>query len=277
VKLNTIAGFVLLSLAPALSHAGAVNWTSQEYNIYAYLDIDDPEQPFGSPQLNTTAFSLAGLPNISTASLTSDNGVARADLGIKNLSNSTHDIVELSLNAFSSYNDGTKATQYSNVVPSVTLDNTFKAVSNTLKVAYDFTTTLNFYNPQGSANPNRPTANQYQLIMFNLENLSTGVVQEWVNFDQYYFTSVPSSLDPYIFTGSDAFEFNVTPETSYRIRAEIAPDMFSSGTIGVNNSQSTLKISLSNSVSAVPEPETYAMLLAGLVLVGFSARRQTQA
>jgi hypothetical protein len=31
------------------------------------------------------------------------------------------------------------------------------------------------------------------------------------------------------------------------------------------------------SVTAVPEPETYAMMLAGLGLLGFTARRRTQA
>ena len=50
------------------------------------------------------------------------------------------------------------------------------------------------------------------------------------------------------------------------------------GTVLENSSNSLLTLGFSNvAVAAVPEPETYAMLLAGLVLVGFSARRQTQA
>ena len=70
----------------------------------------------------------------------------------------------------------------------------------------------------------------------------------------------------------------MTPGKTYNVYADISPDLFTSGTVLENSSNSVLTLGFSNvAVAAVPEPETYAMLLAGLVLVGFSARRQTQA
>ncbi len=271
MKLNTIAGFVLLSLAPALSHAGAVNWTSQKYNLNAYLDIDTPEQPVLSPQLDITAFSLAGLPNISTASLTSDNGVASAALGIKNLSNSTQDILELSLNAFSSYNGGTSAvSQYSYVVPSVSVGNQFVADSNILTVTYDFSSLINL---------TMPTAGQ---LSYNGLFMGLSVVEDALGATEQNLKFVDNNFETGTtvdkFSGSGTAFFNVTPGKTYNVFADISPDLFTSGTVSGNSSNSVLTLGFSNvAVAAVPEPETYAMLLAGLVLVGFSARRQTQA
>ena len=272
MKLNTIAGFVLLSLAPALSHAGAVNWTSQKYNLNAYLDIDEPEQPVSLPQLNMTAFSLAGLPNISTASLTSANGVASAALGIKNLSNSTYDIVELSLNAFSSYKGGTSAgSQYSYVVPSVSVENQFVADSNILTVTYDFSSLINLATPTvGQLSYNA------MFIGLSIVEDAFGATEQELKFVDNNFEA-GTTVDK-LFSGSGTAFFNVTPGKTYNVFADISPDLFTSGTVSGNSSKSVLTLGFSNvAVAAVPEPETYAMLLAGLVLVGFSARRQTQA
>jgi hypothetical protein len=272
VKLNTIAGFVLLSLAPALSHAGAVNWTSQKYNLYAYLDIDTPEQPIGLPQLNMTAFSLAGLPNISTASLTSANGEASAALGIENLSNSTYDIVELSLNAFSSYNGGTSAgSQYSYVVPSVSVGNQFVADSNILTVTYDFSSLINLTSPTAG----QLSYNGLFMGLSVVEDAFGATEQELKFVDNNFETGTTVNK---VLSGSGTAFFNVTPGKTYNVFADISPDLFTSGTVLENSSNSVLTLGFSNvAVAAVPEPETYAMLLAGLVLVGFSARRQTQA
>jgi len=44
----------------------------------------------------------------------------------------------------------------------------------------------------------------------------------------------------------------------------------------VYNSADTITASTNFTVNAIPEPETYAMMLAGLGLMGFVARRRKQ-
>jgi len=268
VKFKTIAGFVLLSLAPALSHAGAVNWTSQEYNLYASLEIDEPA--VDSLLLDQYVFDLSTLPFTNTASIDTANGVASAILGIKNLSSSTQDIIELALNAFSSYRGGTDAgTQSSYVVPSVSLNNTFIADLDKLTVTYDFSSLINLTTPT--------TGQQsYNGLFVGLKLTEVGGASQYLNFvnDNY---ETGTTVDK-LFSGSGTAFFNVTPGKTYNVFADISPDLFTSGTVLENSSNSLLTLGFSNvAVAAVPEPETYAMLLAGLVLVGFSARRQTQA
>lgn len=271
MKNKYLVSALLMLLSPAISQAAAVDWTSQKYNLYAYLDIDEPEQPVGLPQLDMTAFSLAGLPNISSATLETANGKATANLGIKNLSNSTQDIVELSLNAFSSYSGGTSSgAQYSYVVPSVSIDNTFTADFNVLTITYDFSSIIKL---------TTPTAGQlsYQgLFMgFSVTEDTVGAVSQKLLFvDNNYEVAAASKT----LSGFGTALFNVTPGKTYSISADISPDLFTSGSVTENSSNSVLKLGFSNrAVTAVPEPETYAMLLAGLALVGFSARRKTQA
>lgn len=268
MKFKTIAGFVLLSLAPALSHAGAVNWTSQEYNLYASLEIDEPAV---DSLLLDDVSDLSTSPFTNTASIDTANGVASAILGIKNLSSSTQDIIELALNAFSSYRGGTDAvTQYSSVVPSVSINNTFTADSNVLTVTYDFSSIINL---------TTPTAGQrsYQGLLMGLsvtEDSFGAVSQKLLFVDNNYEVAAASKT----LSGFGTALFNVTPGKTYSISADISPDLFTSGSVTENSSNSLLTLGFSNrAVTAVPEPEIYAMLLAGLVLVGFSARRKTQA
>lgn len=270
MKNKYLVSTLLLLLSPAISQAAAVDWTSQKYNLYAYLDIDEPEQPVDSPQLNMTAFGLAGLPNISSATLTTTNAIATANLGIKNLSDSTQDIIELSLNAFSSYSGGTDPfSQYSYVVPSVSINNTFTADSNVLTVTYDFSSLIAL---------TAPTVRQrsYNGLLIGLEvTEDISGASQFINFVDNNFVFAETNQT---FSGSGTALFNVTPGKTYSISADISPDLFTSGSVTENSSNSVLKLGFSNrAVTPVPEPETYAMLLAGLVLVGFSARRKTQA
>lgn len=269
MKLNTIAGFVLLSLAPALSHAGAVNWTSQEYNLYASLEIDEPA--VNSLLLDKYVFDLSTLPFTNTASIDTANGVASAILGIKNLSSSTQDILELSLNAFSSYRGGANpATQSSYVVPQVSINNKFKADLDVLTVTYDFTSLIKL---------TAPTVGQmtYNGLFIGLEITEDvfGGKTQYLNLANERFEDSETSKT---FSGFGTASFDVNKNSIYTVSAYISPDLFTSGTVLENSSNSLLTLGFSNvAVAAVPEPETYAMLLAGLVLVGFSARRQTQA
>lgn len=271
MKNKYLVSALLMLISPAISQAAAVDWTSQKYNLYAYLDIDEPEQPVGLPQLDMTAFSLAGLPNISSATLTTANAVATASsLGIKNLSNSTQDIIELSLNAFSSYSGGTDSfAQYSYVVPSVSIGNTFVADSNVLTVTYDFNSLIAL---------TAPTVGQlsYNGLFIGLEvTEEVSGASQFLNFVDNNFVFAETNQT---FSGSGTALFNVTPGKTYSISADISPDLFTSGSVTENSSNSVLTLGFSNrAVTAVPEPETYAMLLAGLALVGFSARRKTQA
>lgn len=268
MKFNYIAWIALLAFAPTLSHAGAVNWASQEYNLYASLEIDEPA--VDSLLLDQYVFDLSSLPFTNTAGIDTANGLARAILGIKNLSNSTQDIIELSLNAFSSYRGGTDAgTQSSYVVPSVSLNNTFIADLDKLTVTYDFSSLINLTTPT--------TGQQsYNGLFIGLILTEVGGASRYLNFvnDNY---ETGTTVDK-LFSGSGTALFNVKPGKTYNVFADISPDLFTSGTVLENSSNSVLTLGFSNvAVAAVPEPETYAMLLAGLVLVGFSARRQTQA
>lgn len=49
------------------------------------------------------------------------------------------------------------------------------------------------------------------------------------------------------------------------------------GTVGVGHASNTLTLNVSGNVAAVPEPETYAMFLAGLGAMGFLGRRRKSA
>ncbi|PPD51226.1 MAG: hypothetical protein CTY12_08630 [Methylotenera sp.] len=104
---------------------------------------------------------------------------------------------------------------------------------------------------------------------------SPGAVSQKLLFvdDNYEAAAASKTL-----SGFGTAQYNVTPGKTYSISADISPDLFTSGSVTENSSNSVLKLGFSNvAVAQVPEPETYAMLLAGLALVGFSARRNTQA
>ena len=59
-------------------------------------------------------------------------------------------------------------------------------------------------------------------------------------------------------------------------RAETGQLQNLTGHLGVDGSSYQISVMSDVSVQAIPEPETYAMLLAGLGLLGFVARRRKQ-
>ncbi len=77
-----------------------------------------------------------------------------------------------------------------------------------------------------------------------------------------------------------AFPPSLPSLRSYQFRFEfLNPLNFPGGNpivAGMEGGRTTLS-GIATSVSAVPEPETYAMMLAGLGLLGFAARRRKQA
>jgi hypothetical protein len=79
-------------------------------------------------------------------------------------------------------------------------------------------------------------------------------------------------------TFSDALghTLSVSDVDTIDLSAKFGSTMFVGFTGGTGGTDADQRIT-SFSVSAVPEPETYAMMLAGLGLVGFAARRRKQA
>jgi hypothetical protein len=73
---------------------------------------------------------------------------------------------------------------------------------------------------------------------------------------------------------STGITYNISDAATVDLSAKFGSTMyvgFTGGTAGTDADQRITSFSLT---SAVPEPETYAMLMAGLGLVGFAARRR---
>jgi hypothetical protein len=91
------------------------------------------------------------------------------------------------------------------------------------------------------------------------------LIAEWLS----YLFSHKSSTGSSVSTGSTGSTDTSTVDTGSSDTGTSATGMSDTGTI-VDTSPAA-----SSPVSAVPEPETYAMLAAGLAVVGFAARRRT--
>lgn len=266
-----IAGFKLAMLAPLMLQAAPITWTSQSYDIYADLEVNNP----GTPQIDTTVSSLAGLPLSSTANVSNPNGSASVSLGIKNIPNPNSNIYELKTTMTTSYNGGTNPrTQYAFGLSDVGLDNRFIAATTNLFVNYDYSALINMSASAGGLS--------YQGLLMEM------ILEDRSNFSQQIFNFIDSNYASnetsnngtnYTLSGNGTYTFNnLIVGRTYRIVLGIAPDIFTSGTIADNSSNSILTVAFSDTPAApVPEPETYVMLLAGLGLVGFSAKRKLQA
>jgi len=271
-----IAGLTLAMLTPLMLQAAPITWISESYDIYAELEVDVD----GNPQIDTTVSSLSGLPLSGIANVSSANGSASVDLGIKNIANPTTNIYELKNNISTSYNGGTSpSTQYAFGLSDVGLDNLFIASTSSLYVNYDYRALINMSSSSGGL------SYQGLLLEMFLDDTTTPFSlrqprQEFNFITNNYASNENGNNSGTIYTlfgnGTHTFNNLITGRT-YRLVVGIGPDIFTSGTIANNSSNSILTVAFSDTPAApVPEPETYAMLFAGLTLVGFSARRKSR-
>ncbi|WP_229215470.1 FxDxF family PEP-CTERM protein [Duganella sp. CY15W] len=106
---------------------------------------------------------------------------------------------------------------------------------------------------------------------------NNGVLGGGVGEDALYQFNWWASTGRGAFSGAVQESLSTTLDTTYKAVRVDTDFSWQALQDGVGTSNLTLgKISYDFSVSAVPEPETYAMLLAGLGLVGCAARRRKQ-
>ena len=98
----------------------------------------------------------------------------------------------------------------------------------------------------------------------------TGAKMKITNLASVTFTntSVTNGNGTILSTSGDSFSFKNVAAGTYSIQV--------SGTLGTANVQKAL-LGADYTITAVPEPESYAMLLAGLGLMGTIARRRSKA
>jgi hypothetical protein len=273
MKNKLIAGLVLSMLAPVVANAAAINWTSERYRLYADLEANSNV----APTFDVSKTNIADLPFAYSNSVASANASASVELSIKNLSNSSQNIFELTNNTTTAHGG---ATQFAYAATSAEVLNTFIANTSNLYVTYDYSSVINM--------APSTTSLSYQEVTTDItlrDTTNSSLNQQHAFVDDYVDNS--GSQGPhnatnagisYSFLGNGTYVFSgLTIGRSYELFSMIVPDMVSGGTIADNSSKSVLKVGFSDSVvTAVPEPETYVMLLTGLAFLGFSARRKQQ-
>ena len=75
---------------------------------------------------------------------------------------------------------------------------------------------------------------------------------------------------------STGITYNISDAASVDLSAKFGSTMYVGFTGGIGGTDADQRITSFSLISAVPEPQTYAMLMAGLGLVGFAARRRKQ-
>lgn len=108
---------------------------------------------------------------------------------------------------------------------------------------------------------------------FNLGAANNVSGSETVSYDAatHTLTLTGTFLD-----GSTGRSYSISDRKSVDLAAHFGSSMYIGFTGGTGGTDADQRITAFSLTSAVPEPETYAMLLAGLGLVGFAARRKAK-
>ena len=100
------------------------------------------------------------------------------------------------------------------------------------------------------------------------------VAQDYLPFDDYAYFSL-NGVSTTLSSVSAVGDYGTSGWNTYTFASPFSGSL----TFGVNNlldDSLSSQLSVKNVMTAVPEPETYAMMLAGLGLVGFQLRRKNK-
>lgn len=295
MKNTLIAGLVLSMLAPVAANAAAINWTSEEYLIYADVEVGhiaffngrdraiaDIESNYYDTKTSANDLPFTFSDQVSTLEAPTSNRAAFADLGIRDLSNSNANIYEFSNKTVTRSNEASNSNLYAYADSGAEMSNSFIANTNSLYVTYDYNSVINMaastidlsYQDLDTyftlIDTSDSRLNQTRPLILNDYADNSGN-QRPHNATNAGITYTLADSGSYVFSG-------LTLGRTYSLITSVYADMYSSGSIADNSSTSSLRVSFSDSpVTAVPEPETYAMLLTGLAFLGFSVRRKQQA
>ncbi|MDR2880779.1 MAG: THxN family PEP-CTERM protein [Azoarcus sp.] len=156
------------------------------------------------------------------------------------------------------------------------IDGSFAALTETtLRVSVDLT-------PQGSSVPVETLTKDFKIFFWETPNV--GGTCGWGNCDNdlFAFVVMPEIFDVFTYGGySYTFNYfqtsgpNAITQFSADVCGQISGGKLTTSCYGFQTAESArTSLQFGFSITAVPEPETYAMMLAGLAMVGTVVRRR---
>ena len=304
MKNKIVASLVLAMLAPVVGHAGPINWTTETYSIDGQLEFDSqyknppnrlPTAVFDefSTSVNNLASPLVGSYTSKTVDFSTTTGTVSTDVSITNLSNANANIVKFTANARASYQGDRNPNHFAYLNPYVTMENTFVANTSVLNFSYDFNSEIHF----GADATNlsyqdlvldirlRDLTSNTELIKHQDQELLGEYLGSQYGYEGiHYFNnsrvngvvtySAADQSDQPSYSGTR--QFDLTSGHSYEVQIYLSPTILTAGSVTDSSSKSVVNLSFSDTVAAVPVPQTYALMLSGLALFGFTARRKQQ-